>query len=332
MPSAERAARILESGQPPGPPIHRKPANGCAPEEDPEHVLPASADLWPQDARAVETLLADLFPDPSPQGHESARPRLNRAEQKRHEGILDAAARQAIRVILRKHTQNSLRFPQNLVHQFQKAFERAVVNQSDRLVLAAQVGPGTHKKLAQEAERRKTVRQALAKELQAARNRLGQLKAALSTTEQVIHQQALEYEKAERDRMAQNLRVMRTTYRTLRDRYTQLHQHISVPLDAHAWPAIPGPIISASHPSAVLPDVSGVYFLWVDSTIEYVGRAVRLSDRLRLGSHHILRKEHAISWVAIDPGSLAWAESYYIGVVRPPLNFGRNKPTGETLP
>jgi excinuclease UvrABC nuclease subunit len=58
-------------------------------------------------------------------------------------------------------------------------------------------------------------------------------------------------------------------------------------------------------------------------TVAYVGQAKRLCDRLRLGNHHVLTENHRISFVFVDPCELNWAECYYIGITKPPLNFGK---------
>lgn len=72
-----------------------------------------------------------------------------------------------------------------------------------------------------------------------------------------------------------------------------------------------------------LPNDPGVYFLWAKGIVEYVGKSAKgLNQRLRLGHHPVLRSDHQISFLLFRPSILAWAESYYIGIARPPLNFG----------
>ncbi len=72
-----------------------------------------------------------------------------------------------------------------------------------------------------------------------------------------------------------------------------------------------------------LPKASGIYFLWLGNGIDYVGQARRLRDRLRLGAHHVLTAAHRVSFLTFPRKELNWAECYYIGLTRPPKNFGQ---------
>lgn len=73
--------------------------------------------------------------------------------------------------------------------------------------------------------------------------------------------------------------------------------------------------------SEAFPEQSGIYFLWAGSTITYVGQSVNLRNRLTL-SHHQAKIYHTVSWLLFEPHDLLFAESYYIGTLRPTLNRG----------
>jgi hypothetical protein len=66
-------------------------------------------------------------------------------------------------------------------------------------------------------------------------------------------------------------------------------------------------------------ETSGVYFLWGDSEIEYVGRADRIGKRIS-SSHHRLQPHHRVSVIEMPAGESWVAECYYIWKYRPVLN------------
>jgi len=70
---------------------------------------------------------------------------------------------------------------------------------------------------------------------------------------------------------------------------------------------------------AAFADTSGVYFLWNEDEIEYVGRADRIGKRLS-PAHHKLRPHHRVSIVEMSAGESWVAECYYIWRFRPVLN------------
>jgi uncharacterized membrane protein len=96
------------------------------------------------------------------------------------------------------------------------------------------------------------------------------------------------------------------------------------PVNVALYPPPPLPELAPSDMGNGLPEESGIYFLWREGVIEYVGLSIRLNQRVRLGVHHILTDKHSISYVLIDRHDLTWAECWYIGSLRPQLNFGRN--------
>jgi hypothetical protein len=71
----------------------------------------------------------------------------------------------------------------------------------------------------------------------------------------------------------------------------------------------------------LLPAKSGVYFVWANNTIQYVGQSINLSQRVRL-AHQNIAIGDLITYIEFPPEELNFAESYYIGICRPCRNFG----------
>lgn len=74
-----------------------------------------------------------------------------------------------------------------------------------------------------------------------------------------------------------------------------------------------------------LPSVPGVYFFWGDAFsggrgVVYVGKAINLANRVRLGAHHALKDWHHVSYLMMTREVIHYAEAYYIATLRPPLN------------
>jgi len=96
---------------------------------------------------------------------------------------------------------------------------------------------------------------------------------------------------------------------------------------ANLYPKVPDNwFIEPSYCGNGLPSEPGIYFLWLDGVVDYVGQAVRLKDRLTCREkgkgHHVLTDRHRINFVPTKIEYLNWAESYYIGILRPRQNFG----------
>jgi predicted DNA-binding transcriptional regulator AlpA len=93
------------------------------------------------------------------------------------------------------------------------------------------------------------------------------------------------------------------------------------------YPDIPLPSITPKN--SQYPDLknkSGIYFIWLDGIIMYVGQSTNLDQRLRFKSHsQIKSKEERISVLLFDSEILKWAEFYYIGLARPMRNYGSHK-------
>lgn len=87
------------------------------------------------------------------------------------------------------------------------------------------------------------------------------------------------------------------------------------------YPDVPGPMCPCSEAATKAPPCSGIYFLWWDGVVSYVGQSI--SVRSRLSNHEKLPHADYVSWVEIDLSQLDFAECWYIGLLKPPLNFGR---------
>lgn len=94
-----------------------------------------------------------------------------------------------------------------------------------------------------------------------------------------------------------------------------------------AYPPPPRGTIRPSNDGAGLPETAGIYFLWAGDAVEYVGQSIKLCARARMG-HDRLRKDHLISYITVDARELDWAECWYIGALRPKLNFSRTSKLG----
>lgn len=67
------------------------------------------------------------------------------------------------------------------------------------------------------------------------------------------------------------------------------------------------------------PDASGIYFVWKDGQVAYVGQSSSLRKRVRTGHTNIYRGEE-VSWLEFPLNELLYAESYYIAICRPSRN------------
>jgi hypothetical protein len=74
---------------------------------------------------------------------------------------------------------------------------------------------------------------------------------------------------------------------------------------------------------ADVPAESGVYFFWRRSLPFYVGQAVSLQQRLK--SHPMKKYCDEVAWVLCNQDDLNFAESIYMGLLRPLGNFGSIK-------
>lgn len=92
------------------------------------------------------------------------------------------------------------------------------------------------------------------------------------------------------------------------------------------WPGVPLPAVSPvrNGQKTDLPPRSGIYFVWRDGEVNYVGQSIRLNQRASL-SHQRIEPGDKLSWVEVPRSELNYAECHYIALCRPPSNFGGPK-------
>lgn len=87
------------------------------------------------------------------------------------------------------------------------------------------------------------------------------------------------------------------------------------------YPAVPLPSRVASREGSGIPKRPGIYFVWSDKIVVYVGMSECLKNRVCL-SHEKIREGDSVSWIEWpDVAGILFAESYYIGICRPCRNF-----------
>jgi hypothetical protein len=69
-----------------------------------------------------------------------------------------------------------------------------------------------------------------------------------------------------------------------------------------------------------IPSVSGVYFVWLHDICEYVGKSKNLRNRV-CPTHEKISLSDKLTFLTFAESDLNFAESYYIGVMRPRRNF-----------
>ena len=85
---------------------------------------------------------------------------------------------------------------------------------------------------------------------------------------------------------------------------------------------VPDPICPATDDGESLPDGPGVYFVWRMDRVVYVGQSVHLCKRANL-KHERIQHGDLLSWLEVPMWELDFAESFYIGICRPRMNFGK---------
>ena len=85
------------------------------------------------------------------------------------------------------------------------------------------------------------------------------------------------------------------------------------------YPEVPTDKFSIDDPS-IVPDVSGIYFVWLDDICEYVGQSKNIRNRV-CSKHPKITMVDKLSYLPFDQKDLNFAESYYIGIMRPRRNF-----------
>jgi len=86
------------------------------------------------------------------------------------------------------------------------------------------------------------------------------------------------------------------------------------------YPEVPTDKFSIEDPS-VIPDISGIYFVWLHDICEYVGQSKNIRNRVCSKGHAKITLADQISYLPFEQSDLNFAESYYIGIMRPRRNF-----------
>ena len=100
---------------------------------------------------------------------------------------------------------------------------------------------------------------------------------------------------------------------------------------SHGFPDVPKLSVESTHDGDGLPESPGVYFIWGDSSVRYVGQSICIKMRCRLDSHERIRPGDRISSLPFPIEELNFAECYYIGICRPPINFTSYTNRGEII-
>ena len=254
---------------------------------------------------------------------------MNNTETNRAEDLIQKAARNALDRLVREHQIFSNYHYSKIRRNIEYVFDKSITNQCSKLIQAAKVKPAVHKKIEEEKKKREKARKELADELRKARAKLRTIQWSINHAEEAA-KKAVGKEKEEvRKNFALRLISAKRRLKNINAEYEKKSIELSSKYtpkskDINGYPEIPNPTDAPTERGENLPYSSGIYFLWEGERIVYVGQSKYLCNRLRLGTHHILKQHHKISFVLIDMKQLTWAECYYIGICKPLLNFGIN--------
>lgn len=214
------------------------------------------------------------------------------------------------------------------VSRLDKTLDTEVSNIKEQLICK-------HTKIIKEkmGEKRKKERKKLADELKFSRKKLRDLNYKNSNMEKLVN---AEYERLlniERSKIFHQLRSHREFLKYVKKSYNSYVSNVeglvkcrdTHPMDSPSPPEKFNIIIDKdTSRNPLLPELSGIYFLWLDDVIVYVGRSVNIQRRLTR-SHHIVNsepnKQFYASYIIFNKDDLIWAESLYIGLCKPKLNF-----------
>jgi len=210
-------------------------------------------------------------------------PEISAAQQRRLAEILARASREAVNKVNRSPPSD----PRNYRTHLQAALLNIVADHCKVLLAASTVSDAKIKARIEAETERNEMRRALANELGGGRKRLRRLK------KEIAHAQA--------------------TILTAANGHCELHQYALVP----------APMVHASDLAEGIPSVSGIYFVWAGGKVVYVGQSVKLSGRCAIRYHDQIFAGDMLSWVPEPLLRLNFAESFYIGILKPERNFGR---------
>lgn len=125
-----------------------------------------------------------------------------------------------------------------------------------------------------------------------------------------------------REALTSEIRELEKHRRALKSEVAMLRDGLRVMAPFSTSPGeVPPPAVKASDAACGVPDAPGVYFVWLDEMLLYVGKSDSLNKRLRLRSHHVLREGMGLSWVLVTGAELRLRERKEILTQRPLLNF-----------
>jgi excinuclease UvrABC nuclease subunit len=182
--------------------------------------------------------------------------------------------------------------------------------------------------------KRAALRNKLASELRSARGKLWKLERQLPFEETIegrrkmfeFHEKIRKERGHARQKLANELVRGREKLKSLRNYLDQEvllfanKNKIEIKWEKGEYPPPPNPIFKADQNGIGLPQSSGIYFIWENEEIIYVGKSINLSNRVRFGSHHVLEENNLVSYVLIPKDQLTWAECHYIAMARPKKN------------
>jgi hypothetical protein len=103
------------------------------------------------------------------------------------------------------------------------------------------------------------------------------------------------------------------------DFYNQIKPITISSIKEIVYPEVPVDKISIRDPNSI-PPISGVYFVWLHDLCEYVGQSKNLRNRV-CSKHPKISIADKVSYLPFAESDLNFAESYYIGIMRPRRNF-----------
>lgn len=258
---------------------------------------------------------------------------LTQAEQIRAQYIITDIIVKSFNKLKRDLKSDWHKFSYNTAKNMEGIVEDVIYRQCNKILTASKIKINSHKLIEEIKRRRKEARSHLADELRASRKTLRELHWKIKYAEIEANRLVKEKEILMRKDVAQRLISGREKLKRLKENYDNLSKSWSTrdyrDYSINEYPSIPLPHSAPDNIGSGLPSTAGVYFLWDKDEIVYVGQAKRLCERVRLGSHHVLTEEHKISFVFVKYNELNWAESYYIGVAKPKLNFGKRSTYGK---
>ena len=252
-----------------------------------------------EDARSCADAVLQPYPKPvedGPFGREIGK-RLNRAGD-----VLSAAEQRRLAQILAKAAREAAANtnPASFSHfwDYKKHLEAAllkVVRKNCKLLIEAASTSDAKAKAQQEAE--------------ALRRKLKEEGATMR--------------KEMRAALADRLRASRDRLRAIRQHIAALVPAANAQCLAHEYVEVPRLMVDASRFGEGVPSCSGIYFVWRSDRIVYVGKSSRLMTRCTL-IHHAIEEGDRLSWVEYPASMLNFAQSFYIGALKPIRNFGFN--------